>query len=75
MISLQKHGYVRIDGQMGAEKRNYIATRFQQDDSIRVAILSIMAAYAGLNLTAASHVVFAELFWNPGVRNIYLAPI
>lgn len=32
-----------------------------------MAILSICAANAGLNLSAASLVVFGELFWNPGV--------
>jgi SWI/SNF-related matrix-associated actin-dependent regulator 1 of chromatin subfamily A len=37
------------------------------NDDIKVALLSITAASTGLNLTAASMVVFAELFWNPGV--------
>ena len=41
--------------------------KFQVSDGVHVAILSITAANAGLNLSAASVVVFAELFWNPGV--------
>merc|ERR1711967_192553 len=40
--------------------------RFQQKDEIRVALLSITAAGAGLTLTAAHTVVFAELYWVPG---------
>jgi len=32
-----------------------------------VAVLSLTAANMGLTLSAADLVVFAELFWNPGV--------
>lgn len=40
---------------------------FQLKDNVRVAVLSITAANTGLTLTSANLVVFAELFWNPGV--------
>ncbi|KAH9492456.1 SWI/SNF- matrix-associated actin-dependent regulator of chromatin sub A-like protein 1 [Bulinus truncatus] len=59
--------YIRIDGRTPSEQRNYFCKKFQTDSSYRVAVLSITAANAGLNLCAASLVVFAELFWNPGV--------
>lgn len=41
--------------------------QFQNEDKYRVAVLSICAANSGLTLTAAKLVVFAELYWNPGV--------
>ncbi|KAL4222277.1 SWI/SNF-related matrix-associated actin-dependent regulator of chromatin subfamily A-like protein 1 [Mactra antiquata] len=59
--------YIRIDGKSGSEQRNFLCKKFQHNDTVRVAILSITAANAGLNLSSASMVIFAELFWNPGI--------
>jgi len=60
--------YIRIDGATAAVTRQEMCQTFQQDDKCRVAVLSITAANSGITLTAAHLVVFAELFWNPGVR-------
>lgn len=58
---------IRIDGSTTSALRQEFVSKFQSDDSVRVAILSITAASTGLTLTAAELVIFAELFWNPGV--------
>ncbi|XP_067348920.1 DNA annealing helicase and endonuclease ZRANB3 isoform X1 [Channa argus] len=61
-----KAGYIRIDGSVPSSERIQLVNKFQSDPETRVAILSIQAAGQGLTFTAASHVVFAELYWNPG---------
>ncbi|XP_014890327.1 DNA annealing helicase and endonuclease ZRANB3 isoform X2 [Poecilia latipinna] len=61
-----KAGYIRIDGSVPSSERIKLVHKFQSDPETRVAILSIQAAGQGLTFTAASHVVFAELYWNPG---------
>merc|ERR1712019_221012 len=61
-----KENYVRIDGSTMASKRPELVKSFQEDESIRVAFLSITAAGTGLTLTAAHTVVFGELYWVPG---------
>ncbi|CAB1441939.1 unnamed protein product [Pleuronectes platessa] len=61
-----KAGYIRIDGSVPSSERVKLVHKFQSDPQTRVAVLSIQAAGQGLTLTAASHVVFAELYWNPG---------
>lgn len=58
--------FIRIDGSTPASDRARLVNSFQEDDSIRVAVLSIKAAGIGLTLTAASTVVFAEMTWTPG---------
>ncbi|XP_063720872.1 SWI/SNF-related matrix-associated actin-dependent regulator of chromatin subfamily A-like protein 1 [Symsagittifera roscoffensis] len=58
--------FIRIDGKTLAYDRQPLVDKFQEDPDCRVALLSIMAANTGLTLTAASVVVFAELYWNPG---------
>lgn len=56
---------IRIDGSTPVPKRQGLVDRFQNDDSIRIALLSTHAAGVGLNLTAAKAEVFVEADWNP----------
>ncbi|NXG07727.1 ZRAB3 endonuclease, partial [Sakesphorus luctuosus] len=58
--------YIRIDGSVPSAERIHLVHQFQKDPETRVAILSIQAAGQGLTFTAATHVVFAELYWDPG---------
>jgi SWI/SNF-related matrix-associated actin-dependent regulator 1 of chromatin subfamily A len=58
---------MRIDGSTPAMKRNDNVEAFQNDDSMRIAILSIGAAGTGITLTRVSECVFGELYWVPGV--------
>jgi SNF2 family DNA or RNA helicase len=43
--------------------------RFQEDESVPFFILSLKAGGTGLNLTAASHVIHFDRWWNPAVEN------
>ncbi|KAL1774785.1 DNA annealing helicase and endonuclease ZRANB3 isoform X2 [Sigmodon hispidus] len=61
-----KARYIRIDGSVPSSERIHLVNQFQKDPNTRVAILSIQAAGQGLTFTAASHIVFAELYWDPG---------
>ncbi|CAB4061372.1 SMARCAL1 [Lepeophtheirus salmonis] len=60
-------GYVTIEGKTSSDNRKVFVDRFQTVDDCRVAVLSITSASAGITLTAANLVIFAELFWNPGI--------
>lgn len=59
--------HIRIDGETSTKDRQALCDQFQCTTKIRVALLSITAASVGLTLTSAKMIVFAELFWNPGV--------
>ncbi|BFU23002.1 helicase, putative [Entamoeba histolytica HM-1:IMSS-B] len=59
--------YIRIDGSTNASLRAKYVDRFQKEKRIRIAILSVTAAGTGITLHSADTVVFAELYWTPGV--------
>nr|XP_006636786.2 PREDICTED: SWI/SNF-related matrix-associated actin-dependent regulator of chromatin subfamily A-like protein 1 [Lepisosteus oculatus]XP_015214755.1 PREDICTED: SWI/SNF-related matrix-associated actin-dependent regulator of chromatin subfamily A-like protein 1 [Lepisosteus oculatus]XP_015214756.1 PREDICTED: SWI/SNF-related matrix-associated actin-dependent regulator of chromatin subfamily A-like protein 1 [Lepisosteus oculatus]XP_015214757.1 PREDICTED: SWI/SNF-related matrix-associated actin-de len=59
--------YIRIDGSTSSADRQSLCQHFQYSTKSCVAVLSITAANMGLTLSSADLVVFAELFWNPGV--------
>lgn len=50
------------------KQRNAIVNRFQNNRADQLLILSLKAAGTGLNLTAASHVIHFDLWWNPAVE-------
>jgi hypothetical protein len=50
-------------------QRQALVKRFQDDEQIPFFVLSIKAGGAGLNLTAASHVIHFDRWWNPAVEN------
>eukprot|EP00434_Breviolum_minutum_P011942 symbB.v1.2.010529.t1/scaffold641.1/size177546/3 len=67
--SLKKNSvrYIRIDGSTPMAQRSTYVDDFQQNDDVQVALLSLTACSQGLTLNSASLVLFAELFWVPGV--------
>jgi SNF2 family DNA or RNA helicase len=50
-------------------RRDELVTRFQSGDGPPVFLLSLKAGGTGLNLTAASHVIHLDRWWNPAVEN------
>eukprot|EP00794_Sanderia_malayensis_P003577 gene3577-4081_t len=67
MLTKKKVSFMRIDGSTTSTARQENVQRFESDPNCLVAVLSITAASTGLTLTSATIVVFAELYWNPGV--------
>uniref|UniRef100_A0A452QAB0 SWI/SNF-related matrix-associated actin-dependent regulator of chromatin subfamily A-like protein 1 n=1 Tax=Ursus americanus TaxID=9643 RepID=A0A452QAB0_URSAM len=59
--------HIRIDGSTSSADREDLCQQFQLFEKHAVAVLSITAANMGLTFSSADLVVFAELFWNPGV--------
>ncbi|XP_038124099.1 SWI/SNF-related matrix-associated actin-dependent regulator of chromatin subfamily A-like protein 1 [Cyprinodon tularosa] len=59
--------FIRIDGGTPSAERQHLCEKFQYSSKSCVAVLSITAANMGLTLHSADLVIFAELFWNPGV--------
>ena len=62
---LKKYNVVKIVGDTPQRDRNDIVNRFQSDPEVRVAIIS-EAGGEGINLFAASNLIFVEREWNPG---------
>ena len=60
--------YVYFDGSTTAPEREKAIQQFQQQDKIRVFLISLKAGGVGLNLTAADYVYIMDPWWNPAVE-------
>jgi len=56
---------VLLTGQTPTGKRQALVDRFQNDDGVRGFLANIVAGGVGINLTAATQVVFNDLDWVP----------
>ena len=50
------------------KNRKDLVQRFQDDETVPFFVLSLRAGGSGLTLTAASHVVHFDRWWNPAVE-------
>lgn len=58
-----------LHGETPVAKRKDLVRMFQEDETVPFFVLSVKAGGAGLNLTAASHVIHFDRWWNPAVEN------
>ena len=57
-----------LHGGCTLKQRKEMVDRFQNNRADRFFVLSLKAAGTGLNLTAATHVIHYDLWWNPAVE-------
>ncbi|OON68946.1 DEAD/DEAH box helicase [Hymenobacter sp. CRA2] len=61
---------IRHEYLTGQTRRRAAAVQaFQEDDAVRVFLVSLKAGGVGLNLTAADYVYLVDPWWNPAVEN------
>ncbi|OGR01578.1 MAG: helicase [Deltaproteobacteria bacterium RIFOXYA12_FULL_61_11] len=58
-----------LHGGTPVKQRQGLVRSFQEDDHVPFMVLSLKAGGTGLNLTAASHVIHCDRWWNPAVEN------
>lgn len=58
-----------LHGGTPVKKRTELVNAFQAEDGPPFFVISLKAGGSGLNLTAASHVIHFDRWWNPAVEN------
>jgi len=58
-----------LHGGVARKKRDAMVAAFQEGDGPGIFLISLKAGGTGLNLTAASHVIHLDRWWNPAVED------
>jgi non-specific serine/threonine protein kinase len=69
LAGLFGRGGLVLHGGTSIPKRKELVDQFQREDGPPFMILSLKAGGTGLNLTAASHVIHFDRWWNPAVED------
>ena len=65
MIKQLSYNYMRLDGSTAISKREGIISKFKEDDSVFIMLLTTRTGGVGISLTAANRVVIVDPDWNP----------
>ncbi|XQJ25785.1 SNF2 family helicase-like protein, putative [Leishmania guyanensis] len=65
MCEQHAYRYIRMDGETNGHHRQELMDRFNEDDSIFVALLTTRVGGIGVNLIGADRVVIFDPDWNP----------
>jgi superfamily II DNA or RNA helicase len=65
-FDLENISYVYLDG--STKNRGDVVKEFQENDDIKLFLISIKAGGVGLNLTGADYVFILDPWWNPAVE-------
>ena len=57
------------DGSMNSKEREASLTRFKEDESVKVLLLSFKCGSLGLNLTVANRIIMLDIWWNPALED------
>ena len=60
--------YYKLTGSTTKEQRAKLVDNFQQEEQVKVFLISLKAGGTGLNLTAADYVFLVDPWWNPAVE-------
>jgi SNF2 family DNA or RNA helicase len=66
-LQINNYQYVMLTG--STINRKEIIDKFQNDEKVRVFLISLKAGGTGLNLTAADYVFLIDPWWNPAAEN------
>ncbi|MCC3868587.1 DEAD/DEAH box helicase [Terrisporobacter mayombei] len=68
-LNKNKISFYYLDGSTPAKDRITLVDSFNNNEEIRVFLISLKAGGTGLNLTSANTVIHFDPWWNPSVQN------
>jgi len=72
-LQAQNIPFAYLTGQLSQKERDRMVKRFENDEQLKIFLISIKAGGTGLNLTQADYVFVLDPWWNPKVEQQAIA--